>query len=83
MAIPANKRAPLLKESKIIELCALWDRGEGRMKSAPIMDDRLQELLAMAQEGPVKLYVKPNPYRTSEKAPHAFLLAMPASKRRG
>ena len=71
-----------MSKSSIIELCALWDRGDGRMKSAPVMDDRLMELVRMAQDGPVKLYLKPNPNRMTERAPHAFLLAMPASKRR-
>ena len=72
----------MTKSSSIIEICALWTRGEGRLKSAPVMDDRLQELVRMAQVGPVVLYLKPNENRASDKAPHAFLLAMPASKRR-
>ena len=79
----SGKRNTLMKESKIIELCPLWDRGEGRLKSAPVMDDRIAALVQMAQEGPIKLYLKPNPYRTSDRSPHAFLLVLPMLKRRG
>lgn len=70
-----------MKAPKTIELCPLWDRGAGRMRSAPLMDDAIQELVRMAREGPLLLFVKPREKRGNPKAADAVLLAIPLGKR--
>ena len=69
-----------MKKSPVIELCPMWNRGDGRMRSAVIMDDRLTELIQMAKEGPVMLFLKPNENPKSMKSPNAYLLAIRPGK---
>ncbi|MGO9116047.1 MAG: hypothetical protein ACLQPD_00355 [Desulfomonilaceae bacterium] len=69
-----------MKKSPVIELCPMWDRGEGRLRSAILMDDRLTELIQMAKEGPVMLFLKPNENPKSINSPNAFLLAVRPGK---
>jgi hypothetical protein len=69
-----------MRELKLVELVPLWKQGNGDMRSSDLMDDRVQDLVSMMQEGPVRLYLKQVQTKRSERSPDAVLLMLPKGK---
>lgn len=68
--------------SEVVELTPLWKQGGGPdMKSADMMDDRVQELVEAMQSGPVKLYYKAAQTKRSSRSPDGYLLIIPQGKK--
>gem|GEM_PF-5644771 len=72
-----------MSKPKIVEIAALWKRPDGAYTSGPLMDDRVQDLAALMQDGPVKLFLKPVGEKRNPKAPDAHLLAIPIEREKG
>ena len=71
-----------MRKPTIVEIAPFWKRADGAYTSAPLMDDRAQDLLSALQEGPVKLMLRPNNRKRSPKSPDSFLLAISIPSKR-
>jgi hypothetical protein len=67
---------------KVLEIAGFWKRPDGAYVSAPVMDDRIQDVMAAMQEGPVRLFLKPVSEKRSPRAADAHLLAIPLVNKR-
>lgn len=65
-------------EHPAIQIAGLWQDGRaGVYRSMPLTDDVLLEFWLGMRERPYRFLVRLNERRRTDKAPHAFLLAVP------
>jgi len=66
-----------MRDLKLVEFVPMWEQGNGDMKSSDVMDDRLEDLRRLMQEGPVRLYLKRVQTKRTQRSPDAVLLILP------